>query len=1035
MPEHVRFIEEFALCNTSKLKTITIHNRLRFIFNNAFKDSGIENIYYKGSKSAWEWIKIDQPWGIPCKYTDFNVTIHCSDGDIPFVEILSSGANGVLYGMGSKLIKCDENATDVLIPADIHEFARSAFEGCKSLKTLRFTKDFDFVSLYDEFDPSNGWDDSFDIFVFDSLTDVYYEGTTVEWIDAAGFLFFPKHVKIHCSDGEASPLTPDMEKIVIPAGVTELPNYAFYSYNCKEIELPAGLKYIGDKAFEESEIGTINFKGTKEQWEKISKDQPWGTYRELREWMVAIVHCSDGDVPFFDKDVVIDDNGVVVEPADFFIFDYTIPADVKKIGRYAFDVDNYDDPRGESDSDFELTYEGTKEQWLKIEKGENWDGNKVAVVHCSDGDIQINKGNKDLNEKLINAVREGNLEEVKKLIIEGASVNAANDSWGTALDIALRRDFKEIADFLIKQGSDVTRISKRTFGLVVDHGSKELVELLLAHGVNVNVVLGYGRTALMIAACKSNKEMIEFLIEHGADVNIAISEQCRDSWDYISVGTTVLMKVVENGSLEITKLLLEHGADVNAVNKNGWSALTYAVNGGSKELVELLIAHGADINTDCNFTSAVKNKEMLAILLNNKLDVDKIAESAKALSAAVDCSNKEAVELLINHGANVNATTENGKTALIVAAENSNKEMLELLIKHGANINAADESGYTALMVAAKHNEKEITKFLVERGADVNAKTKRGLTALILASDDRHKLDLVEFLLTHGADVNAAMDDGRTSLMIAASRSNKEMLELLIEHDADINARTKLGETPLMWCSYSERNAVTLIEHGADVNAVNKQGTSTYEMFIDSYGKDSGIVEFLVQHGAKTNVHNLFIEAIKNNNTDEVLKFINNGANLNLSFHIPSRYTPLMVAAQYDSKEVAELLIEHGAKVNHEPIELDGGAYYFPLSAAAEWNSKNVAEVLINHGAWLDALDRDDYDIDEFLRPIDFAMINNSKDVVEVFLNHGYEFNRVNFYKEVEDVFHQDFEDPIAYAEEHNFTELAELLKKHFKKS
>ncbi|MBQ5475922.1 MAG: ankyrin repeat domain-containing protein, partial [Lachnospiraceae bacterium] len=537
-------------------------------------------------------------------------------------------------------------------------------------------------------------------------------------------------------------------------------------------------------------------------------------------------------------------------------------------------------------------------------------------------------------------------------------------------------NFKEIADFLIKQGSKVNSIYRHIFTSVVERGSKELIELLLTHGVIVNADLGHGRTALMIAASKSNKEMIELLIEHGADVNSAISEQYRVGWDYISVGTTVLMEVVKNGSLEITKLLLEHGADVNAVNENGWSALTYAVNGGSKELVELLIAHGADINTDCNFTTAVKNKEMLVILLNNKLDVDKIAKSEEALSAAVDCSNKEAVELLINHGANVKTTAllnchtieiakllidhgadvnvadEHGKTALIVAAENSNKEMIELLIKHSANVNAADESGYTALMFAAKHNiGKEIAKFLVERGADVNAKTKRGLTALILASDDRYKLDLVEFLLTHGADVNAAMDDGRTALMIAASRSNKEMLELLIDNGADINARTKLGETPLMWCQYSERNAVTLIEHGADVNAVNKQGTSTYEMFIDFYGKDSGIVEFLVQHGAKTNVHNLFIEAIKNNNTEEVLKFINNGANLNLSFHIPSGYTPLMMAAKYDSKEVAELLIEHGAKVNHEPIELDGGAYYFPLSAAAEWNAKNVAELLINHAA------------------------------------------------------------------------------------
>lgn len=181
-----------------------------------------------------------------------------------------------------------------------------------------------------------------------------------------------------------------------------------------------------------------------------------------------------------------------------------------------------------------------------------------------------------------------------------------------------------------------------------------------------------------------------------------------------------------------------------------------------------------------------------------------------------------------------------------------------------------------------------------------------------------------------------------------------------------------------------------------------------------------------------------FYNSIKNNNTEEVLKIINSGVNLNLSLDIPSEYTPLMVAAQYDSKEVAELLIEHGAEVNLAPIVLDDGCQFFPLSAAAEWNSKNVAELLINNGAWLDAwdaLDRDDYDIDEFHRPIDFAMINNSKDVVEVFLNHGYKFDSVNFYEEDEDGSYGGYNDPIAYAEEHNFTELAELLKKRLKKS
>lgn len=731
------------------------------------------------------------------------------------------------------LVKCDENATEVVIPADITEIESTAFKECKSLKILRFPKEFDFKYLYENPDVYGTndfncyWD--IDTFFIDSLTDVYYEGSIVEWIESTGYLLFKENVKIHCTDGDVASLAPDMEKIVIPAGVSVIPDYAFFDYRCKEIEIPdsvtdigeyafcktsnlktitfpAGLKSIGLRAFVESGIETINFKGTIEQWKKVCMDEPWDTSYDIWLMEVGTVHCSDGDTDF--DDLLYIRNNCIVEVTYLYDGHYSIPIDIEAISEKAF---------GRLDNECELNYEGTKEQWFKIDKGVDWDNYCVTVVHCSDGDIQINKGDKELDEKLLDAVNEDNFEEVVKLITTGASVNASNDNkGGNALNLSLYRDFKEIAEFLIKQGSEVNSILKNVFAVIVERGSKDLIELLLAHGVNVNVDLGHGRTALMIAASKSNKEMIELLIEHGADVN-------------------------------------------------------------------------------------------------------------------------------------------------------------------------------------------------------------------------------------------AAMDDGRTALMIAASRSNKEMLELLIEHGADINARTKLGETPLMWCSYSERNAVTLIEHGADVNAVNKQGTSTYEMFIDFYGKDSGIVEFLVQHGAKTNVHNLFIEAIKNNNTDEVLKFINNGANLNLNFHIPSEYTPLMVAAQYDSKEVAELLIEHGAEVNHEPIELDGGAYYFPLSAAAEWNAKNVAEVLINHGAWFDlddAYDRADnkgeddvFDFDEAYRPWDYAIINNSKDVIEVFLNHGYECDRVKIYNTVEDsddeegFYEEDYENPIAYAEEHNFTELAELLKKRLKKS
>ena len=686
MPESVRFIEEFALCNTSKLKTITLHDRLRSIYNNAFKDSGIENINFKGSEYDWARIKIDQPWGIPCKYMNFNVTVHRSDGDMPFVEVLSSDANGVLYGTKGKLIKCDENATDVMIPADINKFAPSAFEGCKSLKTLRFTKDFDFVSLYDEFDPSNDWDDSFGIFVFDSLTDVYYEGTTVEWIDAAGFLFFPKHVKIHCSDGDASPLTPDMEKIVIPAGVTELPNYAFYGFNCKEIELPDSVIEIGDKAFENSSIETINFKGTKEQWEKVIKDQPWGTYRELREWMVSIVHCSDGDAPFFDKDVVIDDNGVLLEPADFFIFDYTIPADVKKIARYAFDVeDNVDDPRSESDSEFELTYEGTIEQWFKIDKGENWDGNKVAVVHCSDGDIQINKGNKELDEKLLKAVSEGNLEEVKKLIIAGANVNATDECGSSILFHSIWRNDKEIAELLINNGADINDSRSGKPPLTFAARNKEIFDLLVKHGADLELVKN--DEGFFIALVETNNlQAVELLVDHGANIE-----------SYYSNRETALMVACENNAQSVADYLIKKGADVNASDGCKRTPLMLAAEKNAKEIAEQLINRGANINASN-------------------------IQGETAVSLAAGHNANDVLSLLINHGCDINYADSMGISLLMKAARSNSMKTAKILLENGVDINAVDASGTTALSYAAYYRSEEVYNLLKENGAECNSK-------------------------------------------------------------------------------------------------------------------------------------------------------------------------------------------------------------------------------------------------------------------------------------------------------------------------
>ncbi|MGC8578720.1 MAG: ankyrin repeat domain-containing protein [bacterium] len=80
--------------------------------------------------------------------------------------------------------------------------------------------------------------------------------------------------------------------------------------------------------------------------------------------------------------------------------------------------------------------------------------------------------------------------------------------------------------------------------------------------------------------------------------------------------------------------------------------------------------------------------------------------------------NRKVVELFLQAGMNVNATDENGQTALMLAASNGHIRTVKLLIKHGAYIDIADKSGNTALSLATKGNYMNIVKLLKKAEID-----------------------------------------------------------------------------------------------------------------------------------------------------------------------------------------------------------------------------------------------------------------------------------------------------------------------------
>jgi ankyrin repeat protein len=135
-----------------------------------------------------------------------------------------------------------------------------------------------------------------------------------------------------------------------------------------------------------------------------------------------------------------------------------------------------------------------------------------------------------------------------------------------------------------------------------------------------------------------------------------------------------------------------------------------------------------------------------------KLSPEKQKQLNCRLLDAVGKGNPMPIRSLIKKGADVNATDESGRTALMLAAC-GHTITCEILIKKGADVDFKDRDGRTALMFAAVTSQDNIAKMLIENGADVNAKDIYNMTALMLAEESKppHYNRVVDLLKQAGA--------------------------------------------------------------------------------------------------------------------------------------------------------------------------------------------------------------------------------------------------------------------------------------------
>ena len=100
---------------------------------------------------------------------------------------------------------------------------------------------------------------------------------------------------------------------------------------------------------------------------------------------------------------------------------------------------------------------------------------------------------------------------------------------------------------------------------------------------------------------------------------------------------------------------------------------------------------------------------------------------------AVKNGDKEKFSKLINTLSDLEKFYDGGFTLLQIAATNNFLKIVQILLNHGANVNSQNQNGTSALIMASKYGHKDVVEMLIQRGARVNLQDYNGTSALLWA--------------------------------------------------------------------------------------------------------------------------------------------------------------------------------------------------------------------------------------------------------------------------------------------------------------
>lgn len=249
-------------------------------------------------------------------------------------------------------------------------------------------------------------------------------------------------------------------------------------------------------------------------------------------------------------------------------------------------------------------------------------------------------------------------------------------------------------------------------------GAINCFKILCLNNASIDHTDKLQRYPVHFAVCGGNMDILDILDSYSADYTVVDSNK-----------TGCLHYASQFGQFNVVQRLFQRNFLYKTKDSFGMSAIHYSAMFNSSDLINFYHSKGAHLNSKSRhgtpFCIAVKSNapEVVKYLIENGVDYNQIINkhNDNALMYSIKKNYDEIATIIINNCQNVDEKNDDGWTALHLAASLGRERICETLINHDADINATTSLGATPLLLSLNNNFSELAQFLENEGATIKA--------------------------------------------------------------------------------------------------------------------------------------------------------------------------------------------------------------------------------------------------------------------------------------------------------------------------